>query len=64
MTLANVGDVVQLVSDGWANDVLMEVEEVKTWGYLGIVHGPNGADYPMRVKYEETKQVWRRVPDA
>jgi len=59
------GDVVQLwLQQGhWANDLLMIVEDVKSWGFIGMIPTPTG-DAPMRVKKEEIKQLWQRVTDG
>jgi hypothetical protein len=57
-----VGDVVLMGgTDDWWADCLLVVEEVRSWGVIGVVRGPKHADYPLRVAFGEVKAVYRMI---
>ena len=55
-----VGDVVLIGGNlpMWARG-LLRVEKVRPWGVVGIVTGPEGAEYPLRVGLENITTVFR-----
>lgn len=58
------GDVV-LIGDReplWAA-CLMRVDEIRSWGVIGTVTGPNSAFYPLRLAYADIVTVYRKVRD-
>ena len=56
------GDVILIGGSNpmWIN-CLMRVEEVRTWGVIGSVLGPNQSEYPMRVGNEEILCAYRKL---
>jgi hypothetical protein len=58
-----VGDVVRLRIENWADGLLMIVEEVRSWGVIGVIPTPQG-EAPLRVKFDDITAVWRPVANA
>jgi hypothetical protein len=57
-----VGDVVLLGGrDSFWENCLLLVEEVRGWGLIGVVRGPNHTDYPLRVPFSDIVTVYRKV---
>jgi hypothetical protein len=57
-----IGDVIRLnTGEHWANGLLLIIEEVHSWGVIGMIPTPTG-DAPLRVRNEEIISVWRPVP--
>ena len=63
MIKAEVGNVVQLQGDGWWAGCLMVVDEVRTWGVIGMVITHEGAA-PLRVPTKEIAAVYRKVEES
>ena len=55
------GDVIKIKSHPMWVGTLMEVTEARSWGAIGIVRGPNGLEYPLRVNLSEIETVYRKV---
>jgi hypothetical protein len=44
----------------WVN-CLLRVVEVRTWGVVGSVMGPNQSEYPLRVNSTDIAGIYRKV---
>jgi hypothetical protein len=54
------GDVVLIGNaDPFWTGCLVRVEVVKSWGIRGSVFGPQGAEYPLRIGFENITTVFR-----
>jgi hypothetical protein len=42
------------------DDCLLLVEEVRSWGVIGVVPGPGNAIYPLRLRHGDIAAVYRR----
>ena len=55
------GDVVMIKDLRMWDSCLMVVDEVRSWGVIGVVVGPDGFEYPLRVGCSEIAIVYRNV---
>jgi hypothetical protein len=44
----------------WVN-CLLQVDEVRAWGVIGSVMGPNQSEYPLRVSNADIASIYRKV---
>jgi len=54
------GDVIEINEDSMWDGCLAKVEEVRTWGIIGSVIGPQGT-YPIRISTVAITAVYRKV---
>jgi hypothetical protein len=61
--IVQIGDIVLIKTTTettlWG-DCLLVVEEVRSWGVIGVVPGPGKAIYPLRLAHGDIAAIYRR----